>query len=157
MTVNNEPLYHTGHLVRRVQQLHVALWNREASTSVSSVQFAALVILEDRAGISQRELGSALDLDRSTIADMVERMAGHGLIMRERCNEDRRRRVLNLTDAGAEVLKELRPRVDRVQDLLGGGLSSGELAQFRRLLRKVLVHGIEFGHLHGRLPAADQD
>lgn len=150
-----EPLPHTGHLIRRVQQLHAALWSREVSTKVSSVQYAALVILEERPGISQRDLGEQLDLDRSTIADLVNRMTARGLIRREQSTEDRRRKVLDLTDEGARTLRAMHPDVDRVQELLTGGLSSAELSTLRHLLREVLAHGIANGHLHGRIPAPD--
>lgn len=71
MNLDQEPLRHTGHLLRRAQQLHVAIWLRDVSAETTSVQFAALTVLDQRPRASQRDLGHVLDLDRSTIADLV--------------------------------------------------------------------------------------
>ncbi|MGH2890522.1 MAG: MarR family transcriptional regulator, partial [Solirubrobacteraceae bacterium] len=80
MNLDDEPLRHTGHLLRRAQQLHVAVWLRDVCADTTSVQYAALTVLDQHPRSSQRELGRVLDLDRSTIADLVARMVRRGLI-----------------------------------------------------------------------------
>lgn len=134
------PLRHTGHLIRRAQQVHQAVWTRDVSTEVSSVQYAALAVLDRRPGASQADLGAELSLDRSTIADLVSRMIRNGLIARAQDAADRRRKVLTLTDAGRATYAELVPRVDAIEPIVTGGLSVAERAEFRRLLRTVLAH-----------------
>lgn len=141
------PLYHTGHLLRRAQQLHQALWNREVSHEVSSVQFAALLVIEHRPGLSQAELCDELDLDRSTVADLVERMVRRGLLLREQSIEDRRRKVLTIAPLGAETLAELTPGVERVDALLTESVSTAERDALRTVLRRMLAHGVETGVL----------
>jgi len=133
-----EPLAYTGFLIRRAQQAHGATWAREVSLEVSSVQYGVLAVLARRPGASQRELGDELDLDRSTIADLVSRLEARGLIERERSAGDRRRNHLGLTRQGAEELARLRPHVDQVEHLLTDGLTVGERDELRRLLRIVL-------------------
>src|SRR5690606_7784902 len=59
----DEILPHTGSLIRRAQQRHAAEWARLVSNTITSVQFAALAILADTPGASQRELGDALEVD----------------------------------------------------------------------------------------------
>lgn len=147
MNTDASTRYHTGHLLRRAQQLHLALWNREVSHEVSSVQFAALSVLERRPGIGQVDLGAELDLDRSTIADLVERMIRNGLVAREQSAEDRRRKILTLTDRGCSTVTELRPRVDRVEALLSEALDPAESEALRRSLLAMLTHGVEQGVL----------
>lgn len=134
------PRRHTGHLIRRAQQVHQAVWTREVSADVSSVQYAALAVLARTPGASQAELGAALSLDRSTIADLVSRMVRRGLLAREQDAADRRRKVLTLTDAGRTMFEELVPRVDAIEPLVTGGLSAAERAELRRLLRTILTH-----------------
>lgn len=141
------PLHYTGHLLRHAQQLHQALWNSEVSTEVSSVQFAALLIVELRPGLSQAELCSELDLDRSTVADLLERMVRRGLLTREQSTEDRRRKVLTITARGTETLTALDPDVKRVDALLTESISTAERDALRALLRRMLAHGIETGRL----------
>lgn len=140
MSLDAEPLRHTGHLLRRAQQLHVAVWQRDVSAETTSVQFAALSAVELRPRASQRELGRVLDLDRSTIADLVARMVRRGLIERERDEDDRRRNALALTAAGREELSRLRPRVEAIEPTLTAGLRPSEREQLRRLLHRVLEH-----------------
>ena len=140
MNLDEEPLRHTGHLLRRAQQLHLAVWLRDVSSETTSVQFAVLTVLDQRLRASQRDLGRALDLDRSTIADLIARMVRRGLIERERDPDDRRRNVLQLTPTGREQLARLRPRVEAIEPTLTGGLSPHERAELRRLLYQVLEH-----------------
>lgn len=139
--------YYTGHLLRRAQQLHAAVWNREVSTRVSSVQFAALAALERRPGISQADLGIELDLDRSTIADLVDRMSRNGLVAREQSIEDRRRKVLTLTEHGDVTVASLRPLVDRVEALLTESLGAPRSRELKDSLLAMLDYGVEQGVL----------
>jgi DNA-binding MarR family transcriptional regulator len=134
-----EPLAYTGFLIRRAQQAHSASWAREVSADVSSVQYGVLAVLARRPGASQRELGDELDLDRSTIADLVSRLEKRGLIERERSAGDRRRNHLRLTKRGEDELAALRPHVAQVEHVLTDGLTEPERDELRRLLRVVLA------------------
>ncbi|UOR01512.1 MarR family winged helix-turn-helix transcriptional regulator [Leucobacter allii] len=157
MPLESEPLRYTGHLLRRLQQLHLALWTKHVSSDISSVQFAALAVLERRPGASQREVGEELDIDRSTVADLVRRMADHGLIERALSDSDRRRNVLRLTAPGRAELERLRPLVVALEPLLTGALDDGERTDLRAMMQRMLEHGIHEGHLAGpdRRAAAD--
>jgi DNA-binding MarR family transcriptional regulator len=140
VNLDEELLRHTGHLLRRAQQLHLAVWHRDVCAETTSVQFAALSVLDRQPGASQSDLGRVLDLDRSTIADLVARMVRRGLIACQRDEADRRRNVLQLTVAGREELIRLRPRVDAIEPTLTAGLGAPERDELRRLLLRVLEH-----------------
>lgn len=111
------------------------------------MQFTALAVLSQNPGISQADLGDELDLDRSTIADLVERMARKGLVARAQSSEDRRRKVLTITDAGERTLGELRPGVERVEELLREGLSPETGEAMRSAVLRMLEHGVRQGVL----------
>lgn len=132
----------TGSLIRRAQQRHVAVWQRIVSTEITSVQYAALVILSHKPGVSQREVCDELDLDRSTIADLVTRMARNGLIERSQSENDKRRKTLRLTPEGQAQLVLLRPRVECVEQALTTSLNAKECIELRRLLRGLLAGGM---------------
>lgn len=138
MTDEAEPLRFTGHLIRRAQQRHVALWQEQVSAEVSSVQYAALAVLKRRPGVSQSQLGLELDLDRSTIADLVSRLEHRGVIERSPHAGDRRRYELRLTVGGADEVDRLTPKVAEANRMLTEALSAEELVTLRALLAKVL-------------------
>lgn len=139
-TEGDEPQRHLGYLIRRVQQRHVATWALLASTEISSVQYAILAVLARRGEASQRELCDDVDLDRSTVADLVTRMQRRGLIERRRSKEDARRNVVSLTTGGRDEFDRLRPRVESVQRELGARLSAEDVGHLRDLLQAMLSH-----------------
>ena len=88
-------------------------------------------------GASQSALGAELDLDRSTIADIVSRLERRGVIERSPHEGDRRRYSLRLAAAGLAELNRLRPLVVEANANLTAGLSPGELATLRLLLKRI--------------------
>ena len=133
-----EPERHIGYLIRRAQQLHVAVWARVVSTEISSVQYSILVLLERHSGASQRELCDLVDLDRSTIAELVSRMERRGLISRRRDPDDGRRNTLEITAKGLSERRRLLPIVEKVQEELVAPLAPEESAVLWRALRAVV-------------------
>ena len=129
---------YTGSLVRRAQQRHMAVWLSEVWAVLTRVQYAALVVLQQAPGVNQRQLGDELDLDRSTIADLVARMVRNGLIERTDDPADKRSYVLFLTAAGKKQLATLRPRVASVERILTAALTPQESSELRRLLSALL-------------------
>lgn len=97
-----------------------------------------MAVLERTPGMSQRELGDELDLDRSTINDLVLRLEKRGLIKRAQASDDKRRKVLELTPAGNREFTALQPAVARVQEILTGELTGSETAKLREILTTLL-------------------
>jgi DNA-binding MarR family transcriptional regulator len=141
MSLEPEPRRYTGHLIRRAQQAHLAAWMRIVSVETSSVQYAILVTLDRLGEMSQRELCDQIDLDRSTIADLVSRMERRGLIERQRDPLDARRNHVTLTAEGLAERRRLRPRVAKVERELTGALTGDDREALRRILRLLLEAG----------------
>lgn len=116
----------------------MALWARLVSTEISSVQYAILAVLDRDGAMSQRGLCDEIDLDRSTIADLVSRMERHGLIERHADPDDGRRKVVALTPRGRDERWRLRPLVDDVQHELTAPLSAEQASVLDSLLRQIL-------------------
>jgi DNA-binding MarR family transcriptional regulator len=133
-----EPERYTGYLIRRAQQRHVAVWARLVSSEISSVQFAVLAVLDRVGTCSQQQLCAAVDLDRSTIADLVARMERRGLLTRDRDPDDRRRNVTMLTPRGRAELQRLRPGVQAVERELTQPLDGAQREALRVGLRRLL-------------------
>lgn len=137
-TIDSRLLTHTGHLLRRAQQVHQAAWNAHVSTTISSVQYAALHVVSREPGASQARLGATLGLDRSTIADLVARMVRRGLLARTASADDARSKSLHVTPDGAEALADLRPKVDAIETIVTGGADEHDRAELHRLLLQIV-------------------
>lgn len=131
--------HHTGFLVRRTQQAHLAVWAQEVGPRLTNVQFGVLNVLARLGEASQRELCDALDLDRSTVAGLVARLESRGLVARVRAAADRRRNVVGLSDEGRAVLQEAMADAARVDAVLTAPLTPVERAELQRLLTLVLA------------------
>lgn len=133
-----DPQTQIGNLIRRAQQLHLALWGQIVSTEITSAQYSILVMLHRLGEASQRDLCHSVDLDRSTIADLVRRMELAGLITRRRALEDARRNVVTLTERGRSECVRLTPKVREVQQELIGHLDEEEATALFSSLQRIL-------------------
>ena len=129
---------HTGFLVRRAQQAHLAAWAQEVGPRLTNVQFGVLNVLRRRGEASQRELCDDLDLDRSTVAGLVARLEARGLVARARAATDRRRNVVRLTASGLDLLRDVAASAARVDDVLTSALTPQERLTLQALLTRVL-------------------
>ena len=103
--------HHLGHLVRLAQQIHTRMWTNEVSSDVTSPQFLLLSVLANSPDIDQRRATEGANLDRSTGAELIARLADKGLITRHRDPRDRRRFLLQLSPSGTELVQRLRPAI----------------------------------------------
>ncbi|WP_166876162.1 MarR family winged helix-turn-helix transcriptional regulator [Salinibacterium sp. ZJ450] len=138
MTVAPELEAYTGFLVRALQQVHLDLWAAGAPFGVTGIQFGVLTLVEAHPGIDQKSLGELLQLDRSTIADLVARLQRQGYLERIPDVADRRRRLLTLTRAGRDALTPLRAHAEDINARLIATLAPEEQAQLRRILTTLL-------------------
>ena len=130
-----------GHLVRRFQQIAVAIFHAEAGAAgydLTPVQFAALATLQGNAGIDQATLAGLIAYDRTTIGGVVDRLVQKGLVERSISDRDRRARQLRMTGKGMGVLAEMRPVVEAAQRKILQGLSADESEELLRLMRKAI-------------------
>ena len=64
-----------GHLIRRAQQIAVALFIEEcAEFDLTPVQYAALVADQEHPGIDATRLSALIAFDRSTLGNVLERL-----------------------------------------------------------------------------------
>ncbi|MCF3964438.1 MarR family winged helix-turn-helix transcriptional regulator [Streptomyces fuscigenes] len=128
---------HPGHLARRLQQAHTLLWSTLVSEETTSPQFAVLNTLVETPDIDQRTLGERVRLDRSTVADVVARLARRGLLERVRDPLDGRRNVLRLTMEGAGVHRGLAARTEAMNEVFLAPLEQAEREALLGLIARV--------------------
>ncbi len=129
-----------GHLVRRAQQIAVALFMAELSAEdVTPVQFAILNAVMDTPGIDQITLAGRVAFDAATSGSVIGRLETKGWIRREPDTVDRRRKLLWLTESGQEATVQMKAAVQRVQDNLLKPLTQVEADNMVALLAKLVA------------------
>lgn len=81
---------------------------RHGSPALSVPHFRALAYLKRHPGASLSDVADHQGITRATASTMVDRLVQNGLVDRAADPEERRRAVLTLTVAGAELLKSAR-------------------------------------------------
>ena len=129
-----------GHYIRRLQQIAVAIFLQETEAfGVTPVQFAALQAVHNTPGVDQRTLARTIGFDTSTTAGVIDRLEARGLLQRNASPEDRRVRLLTLTDDGEALLAQVVPAMQRAQVRMLDPLNPAERAEFMRLLHLLVT------------------
>jgi DNA-binding MarR family transcriptional regulator len=130
-----------GHLIRRAQQVHTAIWADVFGRELTGPQYAAMHVVFQWPGVNQRTLGERAALDKSTAADIVTRLERRGSLVRERDVHDGRGRLLRLTPEADAAMGELAVRVEEVQRTLLLPLPREERPAFLAALARVAYLG----------------
>jgi DNA-binding MarR family transcriptional regulator len=138
-----------GHLIRRCQQIAVALFMEETEAfGVTPVQYAALAALQDNPGVDATRLSQLIAFDRSTLGNVLERLEAKGWVARAPGSADRRTKLLRVTDDGRDLLDRIEAAVDRTQARILAPLAPEERRQFVTLLAKL----VDLNNDHSRAP-----
>ncbi len=128
-----------GHLIRRCQQIAVAVFMDEfRARGVTPVQYAALIAIRERPGMEQHTLVKYIAIDRSTVGTLLRTMEARELIRRSTPKENQRIKQLYILPAGINLLDETREAIFRVQERILAPLNAGEREGFLHLLSKVV-------------------
>lgn len=101
-----------SHLLHRALQLALDIYAEETGPdAVTQRQFAVLAAVAAHEGLTQTDLVRSTGIDRSTLADLVARMIGKGLLARRRSTADARANTVSLTETGRAALEAAKPRV----------------------------------------------
>jgi DNA-binding MarR family transcriptional regulator len=144
-----------GHLIRRAQQIAVAIFMEEcAAFDVTPVQYAALVAIRENPGVDATRLSALVAFDRSTVGNVLERLEAKGVVARSASSEDRRVKVLHLTQVGQELLVAVEPAVGRAQARIVAPLKPEDQARLVALLGQLVALNNEFSRIPLRLIAS---
>lgn len=130
-----------GHLVRRFQQIAVAIFHTQVTAAgfdLTPVQYSALATVEANPGLDQITLAGLIAYDRTTIGGVVDRLVSKGFLTRQASEKDRRARVLKVTQEGRDTLRDVLPAVEAAQQTMLRGLSPDEADIFLRLIRQAI-------------------
>jgi len=112
-----------------------------SSTELVGMNLKNMVVLaymRDHPGVSQQAMTEHLSMDSNTGVLVLNDLEDLEFVERRRDPADRRRHLVDVTEAGLQALERAEVAQGSIEDEILGGLDSSERATFRRLLVKAL-------------------
>ena len=126
------------HLLHRASQHADELFGKEVGDGdLTARQFAVLLSVAESDDPSQTAIVETTGIDRSTIAEMIRRMARKGLLQRRRSRQDARAYIVRLTDAGQQALSSARDNARRADAAVLGRLTGEQRKAFLQTLKVI--------------------
>ncbi len=107
--------------------LRVDADKRARAHGMTRAQWAILVWLERQPGISQKELAEIMDVEPMTVARLVDRLEGRGMVERRPEPKDRRIWRLHLRAAALPVLRQMELQRAEITRILTDGIDDAAL------------------------------
>jgi DNA-binding MarR family transcriptional regulator len=128
-----------GHLIRRMNQISVAIFIEETrSLGLTTVQYAALNMIDEVPNIDQARLSAMIAFDTTTLVKVLDRLSEKGLITRTRSQTDRRKQLLNVTPQGQRAVRKIQPMIDRSEQRILAPLSASDRRKFMEMLTQLV-------------------
>jgi len=119
------------HLLHRAGQCAGDLFTAEViHDGLTPRQYAVLLTVSRKEGLSQTDLVCLTGIDRSTLADIIRRMLNKGLISRRRTRKDARVYSVTLTNEGRMALRAAEPAAVQADTRLLAALPPARREQF---------------------------
>jgi DNA-binding MarR family transcriptional regulator len=127
------------HLLHRAGQCATDLFLAAARNSgLTPRQYAVLTTIAEEEGLTQTELVARTGIDRSTLADIVARLIGRGLIQRRRAKHDGRAYAIKLSAQGAKALRDAEPGASATDSRLLAKLPPAKRQEFLESLQTIV-------------------
>jgi DNA-binding MarR family transcriptional regulator len=131
-----------GYLLKHAQ-LRLAELSATALTpyGIDGRELAVLLVLAGREPASQQHAAQRLGIDRTTMVALLDTLEGKGLVSRRPHADDRRRNVVELTEAGQRTLRRATEASDAAEREFLAPLGAAAARQLRDSLRVIVTQG----------------
>ena len=102
----------------------------------TSNQFGILMILSN-GSISQKEIATKTFSDEPTTTRTLQRMIQNDLVEKKRSTEDRRKQIVQMTNKGEELFKNILPIVININKEIKEMLEVDEFNQLMKTMEKI--------------------
>jgi DNA-binding MarR family transcriptional regulator len=128
-----------GYLLKRAYAGYLAIQAPAlAPFGIDGRLLAVLSVIEAEGPSLQRRLVERLNVDRTTMVAIIDRLEQGGLLTRESDPQDRRAHLVSITRDGERIRREAQAAADEAEKRFLDGLSAPERRQLRRLLQAVV-------------------
>lgn len=127
-----------GHLLRRAYQRHTSIFQVAIpDEKLTSVQFAVLTTVRDNPHSPLVHIGRLTAIDHATLRDIVSRLKRRGLVTMKTGAEDKRQRIVALTDEGEDLVRDIIPEARNITELTLKNLDACERVAALAILKKL--------------------
>lgn len=127
-----------GYVLRKAHQRATAIFQTTMpDAQITPTQYTALVRLKEEGEVSQNQLGRLTAMDPATIQGVIRRLVERKLVQIRPDPDDRRRRLLRLTEAGEAHVDSLIPSGPEVSKRTLEPLDEEERRTFMALLQRL--------------------
>ncbi|WP_201742200.1 MarR family winged helix-turn-helix transcriptional regulator [Mangrovicoccus ximenensis] len=128
-----------GFLIRRLHQIHTALFMQEcASEGLTPVQYSVLTALGQMGPSEQIAISRAVGLDRTSTADVMQRLEKRKMIRRRTSPKDRRSKIATLTEVGESLLQRIDAAASAAHTRTLEPLGPDERRELMQAMRKIV-------------------
>ena len=129
-----------GYLLKHAQ-LRMAELTTKALTphGIDGRELGVLFVLAGREPASQQQAALRLGIDRTTMVALLDTLEGKGLVARHPHADDRRRNVVELTDAGQDTLRRATAASDAAEREFLAPLSPSAAQLLRDSLQTIVT------------------
>ncbi len=127
------------HLLHRASQRASEMFALETRDfDLTARQYAVITTVAQHEGLSQTDLVRLTGIDRSTLADVVQRLLKRGVIQRQRTMQDGRTYAVSLSTEGRGLLEAIKPYARRADRLVLSCLGDEDSKLATRILSRLL-------------------
>ncbi|MGC5166896.1 MarR family winged helix-turn-helix transcriptional regulator [Luteimicrobium sp. DT211] len=119
--------------------LHAVADEALAPLGIDGKELGALRVLVGREPASQLEVAQTLGVDRTTMVALLDGLEKKGVVTRRQDPADRRRNVVELTQAGLDLYAKAVVAYAAAEDEFLSPASAAEVRTLRKVLRAVVV------------------
>lgn len=143
-------------LLYRANQNATSIFEAHASQyELTARQYDVLLAVSGNEGLSQTQLVAKTAMDRSTFADVTQRLLRKGLIERRRAKQDGRAYAVYLTSLGKHFVRAGGPIADAVDQTILSALSPKRARDFVDSLSRV-VDALDAAMVSNVVPGRDR-
>lgn len=91
-------------------------------------------------GVRPKDLADILEIERPSLAQLLDRLEEAGLVLRREDPNDRRGKTLHLTPAGRELFELTKDMADRMAERLFEGVDEADIDACERVFARIFAN-----------------
>ena len=108
---------HCADLTFEMLQVMACLWNKD--------------------GINQQEIANDTVKDKASMTYLIDNLSKRGLVSRQEDANDRRNKLILLTEQGRSLKAKIQPVIDEMHEVSGKNIDVAKLKEFMTVLDKI--------------------